>query len=105
LFLYLSKSSCKECSETSARSALTGSEFISEKLRRDTIVLIFRRSASQAQKPCKVCAGWLKVQNLSTERRVEGLLSQEELHRVKELKYLEVFEEVPQGVRAEVLFF
>jgi hypothetical protein len=54
-----------------ARSALTGSEFISEKLRRDTIVLIFHRSASQAQKPCKVCTGWLKVQNLPTQEKVE----------------------------------
>jgi hypothetical protein len=52
-----------------------------------------------------VCTGWLKVQNLSTERRVEGLLSQGGVHRVKEIKYLEVFEEVPQGVRAGVFFF
>jgi hypothetical protein len=50
-----------------------------------------------------VCTGWLKVQNLSTERRVEGLLVARSCTESKELKYLDVFEEVPQGVRAEVL--
>jgi hypothetical protein len=40
--------------------------------------------------------------NLSTKGRVEGLLLPE-VHRVEEIKHLEVFGIFPQGVRAGVL--
>jgi hypothetical protein len=38
-------------------------------------------SASEAHKPCKVCAGRLKTENLSTNGRVEGLLLQKSAQR------------------------
>jgi hypothetical protein len=50
-----------------------------------------------------VCAGRVESQSLQPEEIVEGLLSQG-VHRVEEFKYLEVFEELPQGVRAGVFF-
>jgi hypothetical protein len=84
------------------RSALTKVQSLSLKAQEGYRCSHSNRSASEAQKPCKVCAGWLKAQNLSTKGRVEGLLLQE-VHRVERIKYLEVFESLPQGVHAGVL--
>jgi hypothetical protein len=68
----------------SARSALTEVQSSSLKAQEGYRCSHSSRSASEAQKPCKVCAGWLKVQNLSTKGRVEGLLLQRECTESKE---------------------
>jgi hypothetical protein len=57
LFLFLSKSSCKGCSETSARSALTGVHSLSLKAQEGYHCSHINWSARQEQKPCKVCVG------------------------------------------------
>jgi hypothetical protein len=65
-----------------ARSALTKVQSLSLKAQEGYHCSHSNRSASEAQKPYKVCTGWLKAQNLSTWERVERLLLQE-VHRVK----------------------
>jgi hypothetical protein len=83
LFLYLRKSSWKECSEVSTRSVSTKVQSLPLKAQEGYCCSHSNISASEAQRPCKVCTGWLKVENLSTKGRVEGLLLQK-VHRVEE---------------------
>jgi hypothetical protein len=92
LFLFLSQSSCKECSGASARSALTGSEFISESsggiplFSFPTEVQVRHRSRARCAQ-----AGW-KFRTCQPRRGFEDCC-RKELHRVKGFKYLDVFEE------------
>jgi hypothetical protein len=66
-FLILSKSFCKECSEMSARSALTKLQSLSLKAQERYRCSHSRKSVGEEQNLCKVCTGWLKAQNLSTK--------------------------------------
>jgi hypothetical protein len=48
------------------RSALTKVQSLSLKAQEGYHCSHSSRSVIEAQKPCKVCSGWLKAQNLST---------------------------------------
>jgi hypothetical protein len=61
----------------SARSALTKVHSLSLKAQEGYYCSHSNISASEAQKPCKMCAGWLKDDNLLSKGRVEGLLFSE----------------------------
>ena len=72
LFLFLSERiSCKECSETSVRCALTKIQSSSLKSQDGYRCSHFNRSASEAKKPCKVYANWLKVRTYQLRERFE----------------------------------
>jgi len=60
------------------------------------------RSASQAQEPCKVYAVWPRPQTYIL-RLIYWSTTVAKLHRVKRFKYLGVFEELPEGVRAGII--
>jgi hypothetical protein len=57
LFLIPSESSCKECNETSTRSALTEVQSLSMKAQERYHCSHSRRSVGEAQKLCKACTG------------------------------------------------
>jgi hypothetical protein len=72
------------------------------KLRRDNIVLILAEVQVKHRSRARCAQADKDLRTLSKVRVVEGLLSQE-LHKVNQFKYLGVFEEVLQGVRAGVI--
>jgi hypothetical protein len=77
--------------KSSARSALTEVQSLSLKDQERYCFSHFRRSAGEAHKPCKVCAGWLKSHNLSTKGWIVWLMLQKGAQS-QEFKYLKVFE-------------
>jgi hypothetical protein len=103
LFLILVRSSCKECSETSSRSALTKVQSLSLKAQEGYCCSHSNRSAGVAQETCKECAGVGSLRTYQQKGELKDCCCGG-VHGVEEFKYFEVFEGFLQGVRIEVLW-
>jgi hypothetical protein len=98
LFLFLSeRSSCKEHSETSARSALTKVQSLSLKAQEEYCCSHSSRSVGEAQKPFKECVGSWKFRNYQPRGELKDC-GYREVHRVEESNNEKYWESLPQGV-------